>query len=29
MQVLPFADPRCLKVYSQFERGIYNALSAA
>jgi CubicO group peptidase (beta-lactamase class C family) len=29
MQVLPFADPRCLKVYGQFERGIYNALGAA
>jgi CubicO group peptidase (beta-lactamase class C family) len=29
MQVLPFGDPRCLKVYGQFERGTYNALDGA
>jgi methyl acetate hydrolase len=28
-QVLPFADPRAVKVYGQFERGIYNALRSA
>ena len=25
-QILPFADPRALKVYGQFERGVYDAL---
>jgi CubicO group peptidase (beta-lactamase class C family) len=28
-QVLPFADPTAVKVYGQFERGIYNALKSA
>jgi hypothetical protein len=28
-QILPFADPRAVKVYGQFERGIYNALGSA
>jgi CubicO group peptidase (beta-lactamase class C family) len=28
MQVLPFADPTCLKVFSDFERAIYAGLSA-
>jgi methyl acetate hydrolase len=27
-QILPFADPRALKVYGQFERGVYEALKA-
>ena len=27
-QVLPFADPRVLKLYGQFERGVYEALKA-
>jgi methyl acetate hydrolase len=27
MQILPFADPRALKAYRQFERGIYHALA--
>ena len=25
-QILPFADPRVLKLYGQFERGVYTAL---
>jgi hypothetical protein len=29
MPVLPVADQRSDKVYGQFERGIYNALSSA
>jgi methyl acetate hydrolase len=29
MQVLPFGDPRAMKVYGQFERSVYNALNAA
>jgi methyl acetate hydrolase len=28
-QILPFADPRALKLYGQFERGVYDALKAA
>jgi methyl acetate hydrolase len=28
-QVLPFADQRAVKVYGQFEHGIYNALNSA
>jgi methyl acetate hydrolase len=28
-QILPFADPRALKVYGQFERAVYDALKAA
>ena len=28
-QILPFADPRALKVYGQFERGVYEALKGA
>jgi methyl acetate hydrolase len=28
-QILPFADPRTLKVYGQFESGVYAALNAA
>jgi hypothetical protein len=27
-QILPFADPRTLKVYGQFESGVYAALNA-
>ena len=27
-QILPFADPRALKLYGQFERGVYEALKA-
>jgi methyl acetate hydrolase len=27
-QILPFADPRALKVYGQFERGVYEAVKA-
>jgi methyl acetate hydrolase len=27
-QILPFADPRALKVYGQLERGVYDALKA-
>jgi methyl acetate hydrolase len=27
-QILPFADPRALKVYGQFERAVYDALKA-
>jgi hypothetical protein len=26
---LPFADPRALKVYGQFERAVYDGLKAA
>ena len=26
MQFLPFADPRALKVYQDFERAVYKAL---
>jgi len=29
MQILPFADARALKVYRQFERGVYRALKGA
>jgi len=29
MQVLPFGDPRAMKVYGQFERGVYDLLKAA
>ena len=28
-QILPFADPRALKLYGQFESGVYDALKAA
>jgi methyl acetate hydrolase len=28
-QILPFADPRTLKLYGQFENGVYGALKAA
>jgi methyl acetate hydrolase len=28
-QILPFADPRALKVYGQFERAVYDGLKAA
>jgi CubicO group peptidase (beta-lactamase class C family) len=28
-QVLPFSDQRAVKVYGEFERGIYNALGSA
>jgi methyl acetate hydrolase len=27
-QILPFADPRALKLYGQFERGVYDALKS-
>jgi len=27
-QILPFADPRALKVYGQFESRVYDALKA-
>jgi hypothetical protein len=27
-QFLPFADARALKLYGQFERGVYDALGA-
>jgi methyl acetate hydrolase len=27
-QILPFADPRALRLYGQFERGVYDALRA-
>jgi len=29
MQVLPFADPKCLDTFAAFERGVYAALDAA
>jgi methyl acetate hydrolase len=29
MQVLPFADQKCLETFSAFERGIYDSLNAA
>ena len=29
MQVLPFGDPRAMKVYGQFERGVYDLLKSA
>jgi hypothetical protein len=29
MQVLPFADARALKVYRQFEHGVYRAFKSA
>ena len=29
MQVLPFGDPRAMKVYGQFEHGVYDMLKAA
>jgi CubicO group peptidase (beta-lactamase class C family) len=28
-QILPFADPRALELYGQFERGVYDALNGA
>jgi methyl acetate hydrolase len=28
MQLMPFADATCLKVFSEFERGVYAALNA-
>jgi CubicO group peptidase (beta-lactamase class C family) len=28
MQILPFADPRALQLYGQFERGVYDMLQA-
>ena len=28
-QILPFADPRALRLYGQFERGVYDALNGA
>jgi hypothetical protein len=28
-QILPFADERAVKLYGQFERGVYNAMKAA
>jgi hypothetical protein len=28
-QILPFADPRALKLYGQFESGVYEALKTA
>jgi hypothetical protein len=28
-QVLPFADPRVLKLYGQLERGVYDSLKAS
>jgi methyl acetate hydrolase len=28
-QVLPFADRNAVKLYGQFERGVYDALNAA
>jgi hypothetical protein len=27
-QILPFADPRSLKLYGQFESGVHSALKA-
>jgi hypothetical protein len=27
-QILPFADQRAVKLYGQFERGVYKALNA-
>jgi hypothetical protein len=27
-QILPFADTRALKLYGQFERGVYEALAS-
>ena len=29
MRILPFADQRALKLYGQFESGVYDALKAA
>jgi len=29
MQVLPFGDPRAMKVYGQFEHGVYDLLRPA
>jgi CubicO group peptidase (beta-lactamase class C family) len=29
MQVLPFGDPRAMKVYGQFESGVYDLLKSA
>jgi CubicO group peptidase (beta-lactamase class C family) len=29
MQVLPFADPKCLETFAGFERGVYTGLDAA
>jgi len=28
-QILPFADPRALKLYGQFESAVYEALPSA
>ena len=28
-QILPFADPRAVKLYGLFERGVYEALKSA
>jgi hypothetical protein len=28
-QILPFANPRALRLYGQFERGVYDALNGA
>jgi hypothetical protein len=27
-QILPFADPRAVRLYGQFERAVYDALKA-
>jgi len=29
MQVLPFADPKCLEAFAGFERGVYDGLDAS
>jgi len=29
MQMLPFADARALKLYREFERGVYHAIKSA
>ena len=29
MQVLPFGDERAMRVYGEFERGVYGALKEA
>jgi methyl acetate hydrolase len=29
MQVLPFADEKCLEAFAGFERGVYDGLDAA
>jgi hypothetical protein len=28
-QILPFGDPAVLRLYGEFERGVYDALKAA